>query len=283
MQDHLLRPRGHPRTRWTASSIATILMLVAVGATLAWAAVHIRLESSVPAAGEVLTTAPERFELRFSGPVNQALSSLVLVTPSGDSVRVTLRRPGDDDRILIGKVPELASGEHRVLWSTVSADGHPVSGEFGFSFAGVGVAAADEPIAQGGGESGAADRESESRNDGVASDQSRQPGPGEEIAASVPPAGKTLLAGLGLACLLAFSGLLWYAGATRLIAEPSVRVPLAILGWSALVLLLADLSLWILQVRIPGSGLSSLWPALESRSGVVAGARLLLLLGALWT
>jgi len=251
MQRHLVRLVHLPGRR--LGMAAVIFTCLALGATLAWAAVHIRLESSVPAANEVLSVAPDRFELQFSGPVNEGLSALVLVTPSGDSVNVALRTSGDD-RILVGDVPELADGQHRVLWSTVSADGHPVSGEFEFTFA-----------------------------DASAADRSRQAAPGEEIAVGFPPVGTTLLAGLGLACLLAFAGLLWYAGASRLMAEPSVRVSLAILGWSALVLLLADLCLWILQVRIPGSGLSSLWPALKSRAGVVAEVRLIFLLGALWT
>ena len=124
---------------------AALLTCFAVGATLAWAAVHTRLESSVPAAGEVVSTAPERFELRFSGPVNHALSSLVLVIPSGDSVSLALETAVDDERMLVGSVPELAGGEYLVVWKTVSADGHPVSGEFSFTYAGA-VAAADPPV-----------------------------------------------------------------------------------------------------------------------------------------
>jgi len=87
MMLHLLRPERLPRPRRVGVAVS-LFAGVAVGATLAWAAVHIRLESSVPAASEVLTSAPDLFELRFSGPVNEALSSLVLVDPAGDSVNV---------------------------------------------------------------------------------------------------------------------------------------------------------------------------------------------------
>ena len=144
----LLRHQRLFRPRLTHVS-AALLTCFAVGATLAWAAVHIRLESSVPAAGEVVSTAPERFELRFSGPVNEALSVLVLVAPSGDSVRVALEASLDDGRMLVGNVPELTAGEYLVLWTTVSADGHPVSGEFSFTYAGA-LAVADVPAAEAG-------------------------------------------------------------------------------------------------------------------------------------
>jgi len=148
---HLLRPEHFPRPRRAGVAVA-LLTCVAVGATLAWAAVHIRLESSVPAAGDVVATAPERFELRFSGPVNEALSSLVLVDPSGDSVDVTLGALLDDERMLVGDVPELTGGEYLVLWKTVSADGHPVSGEFSFTYSGA-TAVADVPALEAGDES----------------------------------------------------------------------------------------------------------------------------------
>ena len=225
---HLLRHQRLFRPRLTQVS-AALLTCLAIGATLAWASVHIRLESSVPAAGEVVSTAPERFELRFSGPVNEALSSLVLVDPAGDSVNVTLGALLDDGRTLVGDVPELTGGEYLVLWKTVSADGHPVSGEFSFTYAGA-TAVADVPAMEAGDETDASPSE-----------------PG-------PPAGVVLLAGLGMACLLGFAGLLWYCGSSPLLREPRIGRATTLLGWAALLVLGVQYLAWTVSVLPAGAG-----------------------------
>ena len=249
---HLLLPERLPRPRRGGVAVA-LFAGVAVGATLAWAAVHIRLESSVPAGGEVLTSAPELFELRFSGPVNQALSSLMLVTPAGDSVQVDLGIPGDDDRILVGDVPGLANGEYLVLWRTVSADGHPVSGEFGFTFVG---AARDAEVA-------AVEVESV----------------GVEVPPSEtgPAAGVVLLAGLAMVCLLGFAGLLWYCGSLPLLHEPRIERAALVLGWAALLLLAGNLMGWVMGVVPPGAGLAGIAAAIGSNTGVVGLGRIALI------
>ena len=249
---HLLRPKRLPRPRRGGVAVA-LFAGAAVGAALAWAAVHIRLESSVPAASEALTSAPELFELRFSSPVNGALSSLMLVTPAGDSVQVALGIPGDDDRILVGDVPGLANGEYLVLWRTVSADGHPVSGEFGFTFVGT---ATDAEVA-------AVEVES--------------------VGAEVPPsetgpaAGVVLLAGLAMVCLLGFAGLLWYCGSLPLLHEPRIERAALALGWAALLLLAGNLIGWVMGVVPPGAGLAGIAAAIGSNTGVVGLGRIALI------
>lgn len=264
---HLLRSERLPRPRRVGVAVA-LFAGVAVGATLAWAAVHIRLESSVPAASEVLTSAPELFELRFSGPVNEALSSLVLVTPAGDSVQVALGIPGDDDRILVGDVPGLANGEYLILWRTVSADGHPVSGEFGFTFMGTATGAAVAAV-------GAVD--------GTARGEVPPAVGVEPVGAEVPPsetgpaAGVVLLAGLAMVCLMGFAGLLWYCGSLPLLHEPRIERAALALGWAALLLLAGDLIGWVMGVVPPGAGLGGIAAAIGSNSGVVGLGRIALI------
>jgi copper transport protein len=249
----LLRHQHRLWPRLTRVS-AALLTCFAVGATLVWAAVHTRLESSVPAAGEVVSTAPERFELRFSGPVNHALSSLVLVIPSGDSVSLALESVADDERMLVGSVPELAGGEYLVVWKTVSADGHPVSGEFGFTYVGA-VAATDAPA--------------------EASETDTSP------SEPVPSAGIVLLAGLGMACLLGFAGLLWYCGASPLLQEPRIRRSAAVLGWTALFVLGAQYLAWTVSVLPAGASLAGIMAALSSSTGAAGLSRLVLVVAAL--
>jgi len=256
-----------------------LLACSAIGSTLAWAAVHIRLESSVPEAGEVLATAPERFELRFSGPVNEALSSLVLVAPSGDSVHVAVGAPGEDDRILVGDVPELTAGEYLVLWRTVSADGHPVSGEFGFTFAGAaadaGVPAVEPDVPSmepGGGTADGGQPEARLVESAETDEPSSETG---------PPAGIVLLAGFGMVCLLGFAGLLWYCGSLPLLHEPRIGRATTVLGWAALLFLGAQYLAWILSVLPAGAGITGVTAALGSSTGVAGLIRLALISTAL--
>jgi len=252
---HLLRHQRLFRPRLTHVG-AVLFTCFVVGATLAWAAVHIRLESSVPAAGEVVSTVPERFELRFSGPVNEALSSLVLVDPAGDSVNVTLGALLDDGRTLVGDVPELTGGEYLVLWKTVSADGHPVSGEFSFTYTSA-TAVADVPAMEAGDETAASPSE-----------------PG-------PPAGVVLLAGLGMACLLGFAGLLWYCGSSPLLHEPRIGRATTLLGWAALLVLGVQYLAWTVSVLPAGAGSAGVAAALSSSTGASGLLRLVLVLMAL--
>lgn len=267
---HLLRHQRLFRPRLTQVS-AALLTCLAVGATLAWAAVHIRLESSVPAAGDVVATAPERFELRFSGPVNVGLSSLVLVAPSGDSMGVAFGASVDDERTLIGDVPELTGGEYLVLWKTVSADGHPVSGEFGFTYAGAAVA--DAPAMEAGGEAADPGQPAAAPVESPETDVSPS-GPGA-------PAGIVLLAGLGMACLLGFAGLLWYCGSLPLLHEPRIGRAITLLGWAALLVLGAQYLAWTVSVRPAGAGFSGVTAALGSSTGASGLLRLVLVLMAL--
>jgi copper transport protein len=257
------------RTAGLATSVGVSAAAVAIAATLAWAAVHTRLESSVPAADEVLASVPDRFELTFSGPVNEALSTLVLVTPSGDSVRVRLRGSGADGRILVGDVPGLEDGEYLVRWRTVSADGHPVSGKFGFSFAGT-------PGADPGDEERVETAPTASPSQEGAPEVPAGQLPASDLPQALPGAVVVLLAGLGMVCLLGFAGLLWYCGSLPLLFEPRISRAVRVLGWSALLLLAADLIRWMVGVVPSGTGFAGVSAALGSGTGVAGLVRITL-------
>ena len=270
MSLRLLRCHRLSRPR-TGRVTSLFFASAAIGATVAWASVHIRLESSVPAAGAVLTTPPERLELRFSARVDEALSSVVLVRPSGDSVHVSVAAEGEDGRILVGAVAALTDGEYLVRWKTVSADGHPVFGEFGFTLSGVAAGTTEAAGAESG--AGAADLAGQA-------DPGGQPAPrGEPAAARVagtPSAGTVLLAGLGLLCLLGFAGLLWHSGSLPLLAEPRIGRAVSALGWGALLLLAADLVRWVWTVVPAGTGFTGLEAALGAGTGFVGLSRIAL-------
>jgi copper transport protein len=264
MLHHSVRHHRFSRPR-LARLTSLLLGSAAVSATLAWASVHIRLESSVPEAGAVLTTAPEHLELRFSARVDQALSSVTLVTPADDSLSVSMESDDADGRVLVGSVGDLMDGEYLVLWKTVSADGHPVSGEFTFTLSRIPAGTTDTAEVAGTAGTGAVDTVEpvDSGHQPVAAE------PGSAGAALTPSVSAVLLAGLGLICLLGFAGLLWHIGSLPLLTEPWVGRTVEALGWSALLLLAADLARWLWNVIPPGTGLSGLTAALATRTGLV--------------
>lgn len=97
-----------------------------------WA--HARVEGTVPAAGARLSASPERIEIRFTESIEPRLSGFKLF--NAQEATMTLAREADDgDRHKISaSVPApLTAGEYRVEWKALSEDGHPVSGEFGFT------------------------------------------------------------------------------------------------------------------------------------------------------
>jgi copper transport protein len=241
---------------------------------LAWASVHTRLESSVPSADEVLSTPPERFELRFNEPVNVALSEFLLISPGGDSMAVALDAAGGD-RILVGDVPPLENGPYVVRWRTVSADGHPVSGEFGFTLSVAPAeprnpanAAADSGTAEAGGIPPAGSAPISTGPDRISSPADLE---------TAPPPDAALLAGLALIAVLGFAGILWYCGALPLLREPRIARVVSALGWAALLLGAADLIAWVSRVVPPGAGLEGLRAAVGSNTGLASLGRLALL------
>lgn len=247
-------------------------IVAAIGALAAWTPVHVRLESSVPAADAVLEAPPERIELRFSGAVEPALSFLVLVYPSGDSLAVPLRGSSVDGSVLLADPPAFAEGVHVLLWSTVSADGHPARGEIRFTMA----TTAGTPDAE---ERTEAGTEIDARG-ALEVEGARPPTLPADAAEPAPPIGRTLLGGLGLACLLGFAGLLWHAGGT-LLSGTALRRSCRILGWAALVLLSLELGAWLLEVDAVGAGTGGWWAGLSARTGTVSAIRLALLLAAI--
>jgi methionine-rich copper-binding protein CopC len=132
-----------------AVAVAAVLVL---GAGAGAAQAHDVLVGSVPAAGAVVASAPSDVAIEFSD-VPQPLGTQVVVTgPDGAPVSdgdteqdgTTIRRP------LAGKLP---AGAYTVQWRATSADGHPLSGTFGFAVA----RGAATPAAAGGPVSGPVD------------------------------------------------------------------------------------------------------------------------------
>jgi methionine-rich copper-binding protein CopC len=92
---------------------------------------HSLLLEASPAPGASLAAPPARIVLRFNNRVEKKLSSLRLVDPRG-GIRVLTPSAGGGPAELVAPAPGLEPGAWRLEWQAFSADGHVVSGSYGF-------------------------------------------------------------------------------------------------------------------------------------------------------
>ena len=121
-----------PGVPWAAALVLTAgLALAAPGAAVA----HDELASSSPASGATVASALTRVSLRFEeAPAEVGRGSTVLQVTASDGTHheTTCARIVDDSvraGVALGR-----SGTYTVTWRVVSADGHPVSGAYDFTY-----------------------------------------------------------------------------------------------------------------------------------------------------
>ena len=128
---------------------ATALGLLGIVLTAAPASAHAELESTTPAQGSQVSTAPSSVSLTFSEAVGINPASVEVLDPSGHRVdKGDPHNPGGQPAtVMVDLKAGLPKASYAVVWHVVSADSHPVSGTFSF---GVGVAAGTAPTSAGG-------------------------------------------------------------------------------------------------------------------------------------
>lgn len=94
---------------------------------------HAKLQSSDPAAGSTVASAPKQLRLTFNEALEPAFSKIVL----SDAKQTEIKLPQaaidqGDASVLIVALPPLASGAYRVQWTAMSHDSHKTKGEFIF-------------------------------------------------------------------------------------------------------------------------------------------------------
>ena len=109
-------------------TVACAVMLVVP----AMASAHASLQTSDPASGAVVPSAPSGVTLTFNEPVETALGAIRVF--DADATRVD---GGDTTRVggrsVSTKIPgKLANGTYTVSWRVASSDGHPIEGAFVF-------------------------------------------------------------------------------------------------------------------------------------------------------
>ncbi len=115
------------------------------------AAAHALLQSSTPAAGSTVGTAPTTIELTFGETPDPRLSTVKVLDASGTNHATGAAAPARGNGLALDvPVGPLIDGVYTVAWRTVSSvDGHVASGSFAFGV-GVAVTASPAPGAAGG-------------------------------------------------------------------------------------------------------------------------------------
>ncbi|MDI3328537.1 MAG: copper resistance protein CopC [Alicyclobacillaceae bacterium] len=122
---------------------ACIVLFGVLAPAVAWA--HAYLVKAAPAPNSILLAPPERIQLWFSEPVESQFAHIEVLGPDGKRVAsgpLTVD-PADGTSLVLLLKEKSKNGTCTVHWRVVSADGHPVEGNFVFS---VGVVSA-EPAA----------------------------------------------------------------------------------------------------------------------------------------
>ncbi len=123
--------------------LSAVWLLMLCGPALA----HARLVETYPDDGDALAESPDQVQLLFSEPIEAEFDPLKVYDQVGDRVDEDDARIAPNNRrlLVVDLLEELPESSYRVEWRVTSADGHPVSGAYGFV---VNVSAADagEPI-----------------------------------------------------------------------------------------------------------------------------------------
>lgn len=119
----------HPSTRLATAFALTVLLLVP-----AVVLGHAELDSPTPPDGATVEGSPVTIEATFTEALDADDSSLQLRDASGTVVASGGVVEGDDLRMAIDPLPELAPGEYEVRWTTLSAeDPHVERGTWSFT------------------------------------------------------------------------------------------------------------------------------------------------------
>lgn len=124
------------RRRALAATIATLAATVIFFAAAPAATAHDALASSTPAVDEVVSTPLTQVQLTFNEEPLAGFDTgivIAVIDPAGTDIST-----GDvmvDATTLTKSVSPTTVGSYQVLWQTVSADGHPISGQYAFSYA----------------------------------------------------------------------------------------------------------------------------------------------------
>lgn len=113
------------------------------------AAAHDQLTGTEPSDGASTDVAPEQVRMDFGGDI-AAVGTFVTVT--GPLGTVTDGTPQVEGTAVVQPLmTDVPPGDYAVVWRVTSQDGHPISGEFGYTVPAAGVEAQGEQAPTGDG------------------------------------------------------------------------------------------------------------------------------------
>ncbi len=121
--------RLHVTLRAILSAAAAALLVMLLPAQPAWA--HAKLLKTDPANGATVSAPLAAVTFTFNEMVKQQFSTVVVT--GADGVSYSDGTPKSVDKTLTQPVKPLPAGAVRVVWRTVSGDGHPMEGQFTFT------------------------------------------------------------------------------------------------------------------------------------------------------
>ncbi|ADG05125.1 copper homeostasis periplasmic binding protein CopC [Kyrpidia tusciae] len=217
--------RGMERRRTRLRRILWGWVLIALLGGLfppaAWA--HAYLVKASPAPDSVVAAPPSHIQLWFSEPLESRFASVTVLDPGGKRVATgpPAADPRDGSSLVVPLEGTSERGTYTVHWRVVSADGHPVEGNFVFSVGTVSAA----------------------------------PAGGAETAGGPPPLG-VVARGLQWAALLTLPGLIgfWRVLARRKgeIPAPPAEAVRRVTAWTATAVLAASLLRLPVETHIQG-------------------------------
>lgn len=135
----------HPATAAASSAVFAVLVsgvLLALAAPPALA--HARLTGSEPSAGATLDDAPDEVVLTFNEEIEADFNQAQVRGPGGDRVDAGAAE-GEGDQVRVPVQALSVPGTYAVVFRVISADGHPVEGDFEFELTDQAVATGDLP------------------------------------------------------------------------------------------------------------------------------------------
>lgn len=99
------------------------------------ASAHSDLMGTTPADGSVVAEAPASIVLQFNEESLDSLIDVVITDAKGDVVAMDAAEAAGAD-VLVPWPGSLGAGDYTVAYRVVSADGHPVTGTFTFTYTG---------------------------------------------------------------------------------------------------------------------------------------------------
>ena len=124
-------PSARPLTGLTSLVPAGVLLGLLISSM---ASAHCWPVDQSPSVGSTLENAPSEIRIRFSQPVREAGSTLLVKNDEGDRVETApARRPDEESDVLMISLPPLTPGRYQVWWTAMTFDGHQSEGDYFFS------------------------------------------------------------------------------------------------------------------------------------------------------